>query len=307
MGTDKGSTTVTCAVCELEWQPHRAGTEKWGDAGFDVDGALNSLLRLQHSNHDVAAKAGAARDAYLTLGFKTVGPTLETVALCEETLRNGGFTNDEIAAANLDGRDAEGVAGRVSKRAALAVMIQHAVAATAQAQELFWCSEDPARDVALRVVRLGLLAMTGSRGAALPPLDCLKELRQRLLGQSGAEGAGDAGRADAGGDADKRRLMAMIGDLLPYVQRFGAPAAEQEASRLVRNLGAAFGDGFAAISQAEAEAILMRFGSGEIGLTGAAADFVLAAGAWGYVRDEGNVRDRRRLLQDLNHAKKRGQ
>ena len=258
MGTDEASTTGTCAVCGLELPPYRARPDEWGAAGFDVARALDAMLNLQHSNHDVPEKEQAARESLLKLGFKTVGPTLETLAQCEETLRDGGFTDEEIAAANLDGGDVESIAERVSKRAALAVMIHHAVAAAAQAQELL-VFRDPARHAALRVIRLALLAMTGSRGAALPPLDCLTELRQQLLAQPEADGGGGADLADAGGDADKRRLMAILAEVVPYLQRFKAAAAQQEAPSLVRKLGAAFGDGFAAIPQAQCEAILLRF------------------------------------------------
>ena len=299
MGTDEAS-TVTCQVCGSEWTPHSA-KERGAPQVSMSRGASNAMLNLQHLSHGATGKAQAAWDSYLRLGFKTVGPTLETLAQCEETLHDGGFTDEEIAAANFDGGEPESSAERVSKRAALAVMSHHAVAAASQAQELFWCSEDPARHAALEVIRFALLAMTGSRGADLPPIDCLTELRKQVLAQSEADGGGDADRADGGGDADKRRLMAILGQVVPYIQRFGAAAAEQEAPGLVSKLGAAFGDGFAAIPQAEIKAILRRIfpvansGSRELRPT-----LVLAAKAWGYVREEGNVRGRRRLLQDLN-------
>jgi hypothetical protein len=288
-----------CKTCGREWGPHTK--DRWPEAPFDVVKALNILLELEHANHTDKARETAARTARLAL-FDAAAPSSATLGACEQTLRDGGFTEREIAAMNLDSGTLKESAARVAKRSAFHEKLAHARQSLEHAETLYLLSEAPARRAALDTIKSALLAMLGERGNP----DSLRELRDILVHGNDRE---------PGCDADLRLLLALVKERVPWLRRHGMSAAQVEARGLRNNLLSRFGDAFARLTDEVCADVLSRYvptrraGAGRpagrgLTLNGVAAELVLRAGAWGY--RSGTDRDGNRLRKDLDKAQRRG-
>lgn len=299
-GITESSRSLKCEGCRQVYVLHSRLRDHWSSAPYDMLAALNGTLSLFHSSHRSSEREQGAWRAYKRL-LDSVQPSAETLAESEESLRAHGFSEVEIVDANLDGAPPEGAAQRVAVRARVARMLLHALKAAEHAREVALHSDDPAADAAVLSIRVALLAMMGKRSSDLPPLDCLSELRAVLV-------HGERAR-EPGGDADLRKLHALVQDRVPYLNRFGLQqGAREEAKLLLSSIQRAFGEAFADLTEDACYETLRSYSRkrkfGRLTTVGMAAKIALQARAWGYAVD--TQRDGDRLRRDITKALARG-